>query len=101
MEVPPEEGSSKKHTRRPPYVGHFHDDVSPTNDTKQRCQLVGTPSTKCCSKSKSSPRGNSGFNIELSGNSRKSSYRSSSSNLQNNFLVLCPQLHRVVVKHKV
>jgi hypothetical protein len=25
----------------------------------------------------------------------------SSSNLQNNFLVLCPQLHRVVVKHKV
>jgi hypothetical protein len=25
----------------------------------------------------------------------------SSSNLQNNFLVLCPQLYRVVIKHKV
>jgi hypothetical protein len=31
----------------------------------------------------------------------KISLRSSSSNLQNNFLVLCPQLHRVVVKHKM
>jgi hypothetical protein len=36
------------------------------DDTKQRCQLVETPSAECCSKSKFSPRGNSGFNIELS-----------------------------------
>jgi hypothetical protein len=33
------------------------------DDTKQRCQLVGTPSVECSSKSKFSPRGNSGFNI--------------------------------------
>jgi hypothetical protein len=51
------------------------------DDTKQRCQLVGTPSVECYSKSKFSPRGNSGFNIELSRNSRKSSAHSSSSNL--------------------
>jgi hypothetical protein len=69
--------------------------------TKQRCQLVRTLSTECCSKSKFFPRGNSEFNIELSENSRKSSARSSSSNLQNNLLVLYPQLHRVVIKHKM
>jgi hypothetical protein len=39
------------------------------DDTKQRCQLIGTPSAECCSKSKFSPQGNSEFNIELSGNS--------------------------------
>jgi hypothetical protein len=55
--------------------------------TKQRCQLVGTPSAECCRKSKFFPRGNLGFNIKLSGNSQKSSARSSSSNLQNNLLV--------------
>jgi hypothetical protein len=33
-------------------------------------------------------------------NSRKSSCRSSSSNLQNNSSLLCTQLHQVVVKHK-
>jgi hypothetical protein len=71
------------------------------DDTRKRCQLVGTPSAECCSKSKFFLRENSKFNIKLSGNSRESSCRSSSSNLQNNFLVLCPQLHRVVVKHKV
>jgi hypothetical protein len=71
-----------------------------TDDTKQVCQ-VGTPSAECCNKSKFSPRGNSRFNIELLGNSRERSCRYSSSNLQNNFLVLCPQLHQVVVKHKV
>jgi hypothetical protein len=71
------------------------------DDTKQRCQLIGTPSADYCSKSKFSPRGKSGFSIELSGKNRESSRRSSSSNLQNNFLVLCPQLHWVVFKHKV
>jgi hypothetical protein len=65
----------------------------PTDDNKHRCQLIGTPSAYCCSKSKFSPRGNSGFNIEFLGNSRKIFAHSSSSNLQNNLLVLCPQLH--------
>jgi hypothetical protein len=31
VEVPPKEGSSKKCPRVPPFVGHFHDDVSPTH----------------------------------------------------------------------
>jgi hypothetical protein len=70
------------------------------DDTKQACK-VRTPSAECCSKSKFSPQGKLGVNIELSGNSQKSYYRSSSSNLQNNSSFLCPQLHRVVVKHKV
>jgi hypothetical protein len=70
------------------------------DDTKEVCQ-VGTPSAECCSKSKFSPRGKLRVNIELSGNSRKSSRRSSNSNLQNNFSFLCPQLPREVVKHKV
>jgi hypothetical protein len=43
-------------------LAHHH---APTDDTKQRCQLVGNPSAECCSKSKFFPRGNSGFNIEL------------------------------------
>jgi hypothetical protein len=34
VEVPPEEGSSKKRIGRPPTVGHFHDDVSPTHFSK-------------------------------------------------------------------
>jgi hypothetical protein len=71
-----------------------------TEDTKQVCQ-VETPSAECCSKSKFFPRGKLEVNIELSGNSRKSSCHSFSINLQNNSLFLCPQLHRVVVKHKV
>jgi hypothetical protein len=73
---------------------------SSPDDTKQVCQ-VGTPSAECCGKSKFSPRGNSGFILNSQGNSRKSAARSSSSNLQNNSSFLCPQLHRVVVKHKV
>jgi hypothetical protein len=70
------------------------------DDTKKVCQ-VGTPSVECCSKSKFSPREKLGVNIELSGSSQKSSCRSSSSNLQNNSSFLCPQLHRVVIKHKM
>jgi hypothetical protein len=54
-----------------------------TDDTKQVCQ-VGTPSLECCSKSKFSSQGKLEVNIELSGNSQKSSRRSSSSNQQNN-----------------
>jgi hypothetical protein len=34
VEVPPQEGSSKKHIGRTPSVGHFHDDVSPTHFCK-------------------------------------------------------------------
>jgi hypothetical protein len=34
IEVPPEKGSSKKRPGRPPSVGHFHDDVSPTRFCK-------------------------------------------------------------------
>jgi hypothetical protein len=39
------------------------------DDTKQRCQLNGTPSAECCSKSKFSLRGNLWFNIKLLRNS--------------------------------
>jgi hypothetical protein len=67
------------------------------DDTKQVCQ-VGTPSAECCSKSKFSPRGKLRVNIKLSRNSWKSTCRSA---MQNNSSFLCPQLHRVVVKHKV
>jgi hypothetical protein len=42
-----------------------------------------------------------GVYIELSRNCRKSSLRSRQAILQNNLLVLRPQLHQVVVKHKV
>jgi hypothetical protein len=34
VEVPPEEGSSRKRIRRPPSVGHFHEDISPTHFCK-------------------------------------------------------------------
>jgi hypothetical protein len=30
VEVPPEDGSSRKRIGRPPSVGHFHEDMSPT-----------------------------------------------------------------------
>jgi hypothetical protein len=42
------------------------------DDTKQRCQFVGTPSAKCCSKSKFSPRGNSGLISNSRGTVEKS-----------------------------
>jgi hypothetical protein len=31
VEIPPEDGSTKKRIGRPPTVGHFHDDISPTH----------------------------------------------------------------------
>jgi hypothetical protein len=34
MEVPPEEGSSRKRIGQPPSVGHFHEDMSPTHFCK-------------------------------------------------------------------
>jgi hypothetical protein len=34
VEISLEEGSSKKHIGRPPLVGHFHDDISPTHFCK-------------------------------------------------------------------
>jgi hypothetical protein len=34
VEVPPEEGSSRKRIGRPPSVGHFHEDISPTHFCK-------------------------------------------------------------------
>jgi hypothetical protein len=34
VKVPPEEGSSRKRIRRPPSVGHFHEDMSPTHFCK-------------------------------------------------------------------
>jgi hypothetical protein len=34
VEVPPEEGSSRKCIGRPPSVGHFHEDMSPTHFCK-------------------------------------------------------------------
>jgi hypothetical protein len=39
VEVPAEEGSSKKRPRQPPFVGHFHDDVSPTH----LCKILMAP----------------------------------------------------------
>jgi hypothetical protein len=53
---------SAPHRRR--RAGHLGDDY-----TKQRCQLVGTLSAECCSKSKIFPRVNLGFNIKLWGKS--------------------------------
>jgi hypothetical protein len=34
VEVPPEEGSSKKRIGWPPSIDHFHDDISPTHFCK-------------------------------------------------------------------
>jgi hypothetical protein len=46
------------------------------DDTKQIYQFIRTPSAKWCSKINFPRKGDSGFNIKLSRNSRKSSFRS-------------------------
>jgi hypothetical protein len=39
VEVPPEKGSSRKHIGRPPSVGHFHENMSPTHF----CKIIMAP----------------------------------------------------------
>jgi hypothetical protein len=70
-----------------------------TNDTKKVCQFIRTPSTEWCSKRIFPTRVTQGL-ISNSRGTVEKHFQSLSSNLQNKFFVLCPQLHRVVVKHK-
>jgi hypothetical protein len=74
--------------------------ASATYDTKQVCQ-VETPSAECCSESKFSPRGNSGFISNSRGIVTKALVIPLRAICKTNSLFLCPQLHQVVVKHKV
>jgi hypothetical protein len=57
-------------------VDQAHEIQSLADDTKQVCQFVGTPSAKWCSKINFPHKGDLGYNIKLSENSQKSSFRS-------------------------
>jgi hypothetical protein len=76
--------------------------LNPCDDARVYRQIVGTPSAECHSKRSFPHKGDSRVNIELLGNwLRVISSFSSSSNPAKQSFVWCPQLQRVVVKHKV
>jgi hypothetical protein len=65
-------------------------------------QFFGTPSVKCCSKRIVPTRVTQWFISDSQGIGLELSFASPlQANLQNKVIALCPQLHRVVIKHKV